>query len=241
MIAGMDVMVRRGPMLALALTAFALALPGLAAAADHAAPAISPEKALEQLEAGNVRFVAHTPQHPNQGADRVRELAAGQHPIAVVLSCSDSRVPPELVFDQGLGDIFSIRVAGNIASGDGIGSIEYAVEHLGVPLIVVMGHEKCGAVSAAMSGGEPGNHIQQVVDAIAPVVPEAKKDAKDPLDAAVRLNVKKVVGELEHSDPVLSKAVAEGKLQVVGAYYSLDSGAVTMLTGAPAHAGAAKP
>jgi carbonic anhydrase len=202
---------------------------------------VTADQATQQLMAGNARFVAHQLSHPHQDSGRLAEVAGGQKPVAVVLSCADSRLPPEEIFDQGLGDIFTVRVAGNIASPDVIGSIEYAVEHLGVPLIVVMGHEKCGAVSAAMAGGEAGNHIHVLVDAITPIVAEAKRDTKDPVDAAVRLNVKQVVGQLEHSQPTLARAVAAGHLQVVGAYYSLDHGTVTLLSGAPAaHASATK-
>jgi carbonic anhydrase len=193
---------------------------------------VTANQAIQRLLAGNARFVAHRLSHPHQDSGRLAEVAGGQEPIAVVLSCADSRLPPEVIFDQGLGDIFTVRVAGNIAAPDVIGSIEYAVEHLGVPLIVVLGHEKCGAVSAAMAGGEAGNHIHVLVDAIAPVVAEAKRDTKDPVDAAVRLNVEQVVGQLEHSQPTLARAVAAGHLKVVGAYYSLDHGTVTLLSGA---------
>lgn len=228
-----------------------------AAAADHAAasghgmtparaPAAPPQfvitadQALAQLMAGNARFVAHQLSHPHQDSGRLTEVAGGQKPVAVVLSCADSRVPPEVIFDQGLGDVFTIRVAGNISSPDVLGSIEYAVEHVGVPLVIVLGHEKCGAVSAAMAGGKENNHIDTLVDAIRPVVAEAKKDAKDPVDAAVRLNVQHVVGQLEHSEPTLARAVAAGHLKIVGAYYSLDRGSVTLLEAKPAaHAGAA--
>jgi len=204
-------------------------------AGSETASAITPDQALSRLVAGNERFVAAKSSHPHQDAARRHDLAGSQHPFAVVLSCSDSRLPPELVFDQGLGDLFVIRVAGNITDAAVIGSIEYAVEHLKTPLIVVLGHEKCGAVTAAMSGGAGSHdHIQALVDAIAPVVTEAKKDPKDPLDAAVRLNVKKVVGELASSEPTLAHEVKAGHLRIVGAYYSLDTGAVTVVGASPA-------
>jgi carbonic anhydrase len=191
---------------------------------------ITPDQALSRLVAGNQRFVANKSTHPHEDLARRHDLAGSQHPFAVVLSCSDSRLPPELVFDQGLGDLFVIRVAGNITDAAVVGSIEYAVEHLKTPLILVLGHEKCGAVTAAMSGGaETRDHIQALVDAIAPVVAEAKKDPRDPLDAAVRLNVKKVVGELAGSEPILGHEAKEGRIRIVGAYYSLDTGAVTLL------------
>lgn len=210
-------------------------------AAGHAtASVITPPQALDRLMQGNARFVSHKATHPHETAARMTELVAGQHPIAVVLSCSDSRVPPELVFDQGLGDVFTVRVAGNVLDDAVVGSIEYAVEHTGAPLVVVMGHEKCGAVTAAVNGAEGGNHIHAFTDPITPVVAEAKKDTKDPVDAAIRLNVKKVVGELQNSTPILAAKAKDGSIQIVGAYYSLDTGKVTLLTGAHAAATAAK-
>jgi carbonic anhydrase len=215
----------------------ALAMMVAPAAGKEMGAPLTPDQALSRLVAGNQRFVAHKPTHPHEDLARRHDLAGSQHPFAVVLSCSDSRLPPELVFDQGLGDLFVIRVAGNITDAAVIGSIEYAVEHLKAPLIVVLGHEKCGAVTAAMSAGEESkDHIQALVDAIAPVVPEAKKDPKDPLDAAVRLNVRKVVGELAQSEPILAHEAKEGHIRIVGAYYSLDTGAVTLLAGSPAAA-----
>jgi carbonic anhydrase len=207
-----------------------------AAAPTHATPALTPSQALDQLMKGNARFVAHGAQHPHETAARMTEVAAGQHPLAVVLSCSDSRVPPELVFDQGLGDVFTVRVAGNVLDDAVVGSIEYAVEHTGTPLVIVLGHEKCGAVTAAVNGAEGGNHIHAVTDPIMPVVAEAKKDTRDPVDAAIRLNVKKVVGELENSTPILAARAKDGSIQIVGAYYSLDTGKVTLLTGPHASA-----
>jgi carbonic anhydrase len=222
---------------ALTLSLSLAATTAWAATSTHqAGAAVTPAQALDRLMKGNARFVAHKATHPNQGAARLAELAGGQQPIAVILSCSDSRVPPELVFDQGLGDLFVVRVAGEVAADAEIGSIEYAVEHLGASLVVVMGHEKCGAVTAAMSGGESGNHIHAVTDPILPVAAEAKKNPQDPIDAAIRLNVKKVVGELEGSQPLLAAKVKEGSLQVVGAYYSLQSGKVSLLTELHTHA-----
>ena len=207
------------------------------AAGSETASQVTPDQALSRLVAGNRRFVDAKSSHPHQDLARRHHLSGGQHPFAVVLSCSDSRLPPELVFDQGLGDLFVIRVAGNITDAAVVGSIEYAVEHLKAPLVVVLGHEKCGAVTAAMeAGADTHDHIQALVDAIAPVVAEAKKDSTDPLDAAVRLNVKKVVGELARSEPILAHEAKAGHVRIVGAYYSLDTGAVTLLDAAPAPA-----
>src|SRR3954451_10886779 len=131
---------------------------GVAAWGQEAASGLSADQALSRLLAGNERFVAHKERHPDESAGRRRELVSGQHPFAVILGCSDSRVAPELLFDEGLGDLFVIRVAGNIVDDDILASIEYAVEHLGTKLVVVLGHEKCGAVSAAVSGESTVGH-----------------------------------------------------------------------------------
>lgn len=188
---------------------------------------------LETLMNGNVRFVAGKLLHPHQDASRRQEIAPKQHPVAIVVSCSDSRVPPEIVFDLGLGDLFVIRVAGNVLDDAGIGSIEYAAEHLKVPLVVVLGHKNCGAVSAAVGGGHAMGHIGSVVEAIAPAVDEAKKGCSckegDLVEAAGRANVELVVKTLKNSVPILSHLVNEGKLSVVGAYYDMDSGKVELL------------
>ena len=126
---------------------------------------LTPDRALTQLLRGNERFVAGWPDHPNQSARRRREVSeAGQHPFAIILSCADSRVPPEIIFDQGLGDLFIVRVAGNVLDDVVLGTIEYAVEHLQVPLVMVLGHDKCGAVTAAVEGGKEKNHNQALVE-----------------------------------------------------------------------------
>jgi len=190
---------------------------------------MNPDKALNLLIAGNKRYVAGQLHHPHQSANRLHEVAQGQKPYAVILGCADSRVPPELIFDAGLGDLFVIRVAGNIADDAIMGSIEYAVEHLGTALVVVLGHEKCGAVQAAYDGGAASAHIRTLVEHITPVVEKARKGTGDGLDNAVRMNVALVVEELKSSTPVLSGAVAEGKIKIVGARYDLDDGKVEFL------------
>jgi len=193
----------------------------------------SADIALAELIAGNRRFVSGAMQHPNASDERRAKLAAGQSPIAAVLSCSDSRVPPEIVFDQGLGDLFVVRVAGNIASPAEIGSLEYAVEHLHVPLIVVLGHDKCGAVAAALeaveSGGTAPGHVGVIVDAIKPAVLTARKQTGDLLANAIRNNVGLVDRQLRDSQPLLAPAAAASKLKIAAAVYSLTSGAVTYL------------
>jgi len=205
----------------------------LALAADPAhseQPAVAPAEAVSKLKEGNGRYTSGNLQHPSQTTERRAELAKDQHPFAVILSCSDSRVPPEIVFDQGLGDLFVVRVAGNVIDDHGLGSIEYAVDHLGARLIVVLGHQSCGAVKAAKEtiaakGKAPG-HIQSLVTAIKPVV---EATAKDDLETTVKANVKHVVQALRSSTPILKAKVDSGEVQVIGGYYSLDTGAVSLL------------
>ena len=165
-----------------------------------------------------------------QAAKRRAELIKSQHPFAIILSCSDSRVPPEIIFDEGLGDLFTVRVAGNVLNDEGLGSIEYGVDVLGAHLIVVLGHQSCGAVDAAMKtiaakGKAPG-HIQSLVSAIKPVVDSTPKSD---LDTTIRANVKHVVSALRSSTPILKARVDSGDVQVIGSYYTLDTGAVTFL------------
>ena len=205
----------------------------LALAADPAhpeQPTVAPAKAIAKLKEGNGRYTSGNLEHPGQTTERRAELTKDQHPFAVILSCSDSRVPPEIVFDQGLGDLFVVRVAGNVIDDHGLGSIEYAVDHLGARLIVVLGHQSCGAVKAAKEtiaakSKAPG-HIQSLVTAIQPVV---EATAKDDLDTTVKANVKHVVQALRSSTPILKAKVDSGEVQVIGGYYSLDTGDVSLL------------
>ena len=226
---------------------------------DPDRPMISPTEAISRLKEGNGRFIAGNVQHPHETADerafiaknsyenpdaislgmtseqaakRRTELTKSQHPFAIILSCSDSRVPPELVFDEGLGDLFIVRVAGNVLNDEGLGSIEYGVDVLGARLIVVLGHQSCGAVDAAMKtvaakGKAPG-HIQSLVTAIKPVVDSTPKAD---LETMIKANVKHVVDALRTSKPILKTRVDSGDVQVLGGYYTLDTGAVTFLDG----------
>src|SRR5438034_2902086 len=204
-----------------------------AGAADPAhsdQPSVAPAEAISKLKEGNGRYTGGNLQHPGQTAERRTELANTQHPFATIVSCSDSRVPPEIVFDQGLGDLFIVRVAGNVINDEGLGSIEYSVDHLGTRLILVLGHQSCGAVKAAREtiaakGKAPG-HIESLVRAIQPAV---EATAKDDLDATIKANIKHVVQALRSSTPILKAKVDSGKIQVIGGYYSLDTGAVTFL------------
>ncbi len=203
---------------------------GAADPAHSDQPSVAPAEAISKLKEGNGRYTGGNLQHPGQTAERRIELAKSQHPFATIVDCSDSRVPPEILFDQGLGDLFIFRVAGNVIDDHGLGSIEYAVDHLGVRLILVLGHQRCGAVEAAREtiaakGKAPG-HIESLVTAIKPAV---EATAKDDLDATIKANVKNVVLALRSSTPILKAEVDSGKIQVIGGYYSLDTGAVTFL------------
>src|SRR6516165_1832166 len=222
-------------------------------------PIVPPAEALSRLKEGNGRFTAGNAQHPHasaeersymaknsyenagmislgmtseQAAKRRAELIKSQHPFAIILSCSDSRVPPEIVFDEGLGDLFVVRVAGNIIDNHALGSIEYGVDILGARLIVVLGHQSCGAVDAALKtvaakGKAPG-HIQSLVKAIKPVVDSTPKGD---LDTMIKANVKHVVDALRSSTPILKAKVDAGEVQVIGGYYTLEAGVVTFLEG----------
>ena len=192
----------------------------------------SADQALARLMEGNKRYVRHKEQHPDESMARRKELETGQHPFAVILGCADSRVPPELLFDQGLGDLFVIRVAGNLVDDDVLGSIEYAVEHLDTKLIMVLGHEKCGAVSAAVEGGDVPGHLKALVEAIQPSVDATRNDPGDRVHNCVIANARRVAGQIRASEPVLKEAVDKGGLKVVAADYALDSGKVNLLDGA---------
>jgi len=213
------------------LAAALVAPPAMATSASTGTSAAAPtaDAVLGELKAGNQRHVKTQYQHPHQTAARRQTLAHGQQPHAVILTCADSRVPPEIVFDEGLGDLFDVRVAGNVAGDAEIASIEYAVEHLHTPLVVVMGHQSCGAVGAAIEGGEAPGHLPSLVNAIAPAVEKARKLHGDLSDNAIRINVEMVVDQLRASHPVLAEAVTSGKLRIVGAVYSLSTGNVAWL------------
>jgi len=205
----------------------AAALCTAVAAADEKPP--SAEVVLRELKAGNDHHVTKRYQHPHQSAARQRELAAGQAPHAIVLSCADSRVTPEIILDQGLGDLFDIRVAGNVASDTELASIEYAASHLHTPVVVIMGHQKCGAVTAAAESGEAAGHLPSLLGLIRPAIERARSRPGDLIDNAVHINVENVVRQIRTSTPVLAPLVDRGALRVVGAVYSLDTGKVEWL------------
>ncbi len=195
---------------------------------------LSPRQALVRLVEGNARFVEGAAEHPDQTTDRRRVLTGAQHPFATVFSCADSRVPPELLFDQGLGDLFVVRSAGQVLDHAILGTLEFGVGELGTPLVLVVGHTACGAVRATVDAVRThapasGTDVDTLVEALVPAVEEAEHDGGDDVvGTAVRVHVERVVGTLRDA-PVISTALAEGTVAVVGAVYDLDTGRVDVL------------
>jgi carbonic anhydrase len=219
--------------LGVAMTVIALGIVAAARffAAAAAAPATSPAKALARLMAGNERFQNDRIGHPLLHAKRREELVGGQSPFAVVLSCSDSRVPPELIFDQGLGGLFVVRIAGNTVTRAGLESIDYAVTHLGTNLIMVLGHDQCGAVKGAIAEcqSKPAAELPEIFGNICPAVEQARNKGAGNLESnAIDLNVAEQVKILKRS-PLFEKRVVDGSLKIVGARYGLESGKVALL------------
>ena len=217
-----------GSIAAFGLTSSLLWQAKQAQASEATTPVVSPDAALQKLVDGNQRFVQDQPQHPNQSAARLREVAQAQHPFATILSCADSRVPAELLFDQGIGDVFDVRIAGNIATPEAIGSIEYAVTLLNTPLLMVLGHERCGAVTAAVKNDPLPGDISTFVRAILPAVKRVKDQPGDAVDNAVVANVRYQIEQLQRS-PLLAERLQSGQLKIVGGRYDLDTGTVTIL------------
>ena len=193
------------------------------------APTMPADQALKLLLEGNQRFIAGRLEHPNQTPARRAEVAKGQHPFASVLACSDSRTPPEIIFDRGLGDIFTVRVAGNVADQVVIESLDYSVTHLGVRVVMVLGHRRCGAVIAALAGHEEDNEdIGPLLAELRPAVSASRAMPGDPVENAVRENVRLVVKKLATSEE-LSAMVKSGELKVVGGVYDLKTGKVELV------------
>jgi carbonic anhydrase len=194
-----------------------------------AAPNIAPAVAYKTLMEGNQRFVRGLLTGPHRSADRRTELAQGQRPIATILSCADSRVPAELLFDQGLGDLFNVRVAGNIVTPEVLGSLEYAVELLETPLLMVLGHERCGAVTAAVQQQTVPGHIGDFLDEIQLAVMQTKDLPGDPIDNAVIANVQIQMQQILKQSSLIRQRQTQGRVTIVGARYDLDAGMVTIL------------
>jgi carbonic anhydrase len=191
------------------------------------------EAVLKRLMEGNRRFAEGRAGRSRNDPLRRDELVGGQKPVAAILGCADSRVPPELVFDQGLGDLFVVRGAGHVADGTNLGSLEFAVANLGVPLIVVLGHEGCGAVQAAVAfadaGEAPDGHLAAVVEAIEPVPGASGVSREARVDATIREHVRQTAERVRNAAPVLSERAKAGQLRVVAAIYRLGDGRVELI------------
>lgn len=199
-------------------------------ASEHATSGLSAEESLAKLKEGNKRFVEMKQQHPDESIERRQEMKYGQHPFAAILSCSDSRVPLELIFDQGLGDLFEIKNAGNVLDEHVIGSIEYAVMHAGVKLVVIMGHQDCGAVAATLSGEYDTKFIKSLEDSIQPAIKKCKKDKLEVnSDNVVRKHVAQDIEELMSQDTELVNYMKKHNVKLVPAYYSIETGKVEFL------------
>lgn len=193
----------------------------------------NPDEALAALKGGNARFIEGKSIRPNQTPARIREVSQGQEPFATIVGCSDSRVPNEIIFDQGLGDLFIVRTAGQVSTYASWGSMEFAGVALGSKLIVVLGHTKCGAVAAACKVPEVPGHIVTLINSIKPAAAIARRNEKefgDLVETAVRINVALQVNQLRQLEPVLTKQLADGKIKIVGGVYNLETGKVDFLS-----------
>jgi carbonic anhydrase len=197
-----------------------------------AMPNTSPTSAWKALKEGNERFVAGEPVHPSQGIERRATLAEGQHPTAVLFGCGDSRVAAEIIFDQGLGDMFVVRTAGHIIDSAVLGSIEFAVVVLDVPLIVVLGHDSCGAVKAALSalddGAVPGGYLRDVVERVTPSILLGRRDGLSGVDEFETRHVNETAAQLMERSTAIAERVAAGSLAIVGVTYRLADGQVVL-------------
>ncbi|MBW4572398.1 MAG: carbonic anhydrase [Tolypothrix carrinoi HA7290-LM1] len=191
---------------------------------------VSPDAAIKRLVEGNQRFVDGKRLNPNQSRLRLQETSVAQYPFAAILGCADSRVPAEIVFDQGLGDLFVVRVAGNVAAQEAIGSLEFATAVLGAQTIMVLGHARCGAVSAAIKGDPLPGRIGIFVEEIKPAVERVRNKTGNIEENAIIANVQYQVGRLAESSTILGKLIKEGKLKIVGGHYDLAKGKITMLS-----------
>ncbi|MDG4795825.1 carbonic anhydrase [Micromonospora sp. WMMD1082] len=206
----------------------------------------APQRALAELIAGNRRFVTDTLRHPNQNAGRRAAVAAEQHPFAVIVGCSDSRLAAEIIFDRGLGDLFVVRTAGHTIGPEVLGSVEYAVAVLRTPLVVVLGHDSCGAVQAAReataTGTAPSGHLRAVVDAVVPSLRRAQEAGVGELDGIVDIHIARTVEAMLDSSATLAAEVTAGRCAVVGMSYRLAAGEVRAVAAEPAElAGAVAP
>ncbi|HEV2948189.1 MAG TPA: carbonic anhydrase [Gemmataceae bacterium] len=214
-----------GTMIAATLALWTLTTPSIFA---QEKPAVTAEEALQRLKKGNEKFVADPSSPPMLSAERRQEVAKGQHPFAIILTCADSRLAPEHIFNQGLGDIFVLRVAGNIADPYVLGSMEFAVSSLNSPLIVVLGHSKCGAVAAAMGENKPAGNLGKLIAEVH-VGKDLPSEKPAALDAAIANNVRHQAELLTKRSDVVKEFVDHKKVRIVSGVYSLESGKVTWL------------
>ena len=203
-----------------------------ACSTDHAAVSDPSASPIEQLIEGNERFAGNHSIHPHESRKRMEEITGGQHPIAAIVCCSDSRVPPEIIFDQGLGDLFVIRTAGNLLGGLEIGSIEYAVEHLGVRQVLVLGHKECGALKAFTEGKEVPGHIRDIVDSIKmeQEIRQIPPGDKNRLDVCIRANILHGIHQLQSQSTIIAEKIRTKEVQVFGAIYDLEKGLVQLVS-----------
>ena len=205
-------------------------------ASENASTQLTPEQAWQRLAEGNARFVAGTSAHPNQDAARRESLAEGQHPFAVIFGCSDSRLAAEIIFDLGLGDTFVVRTAGQVLGAASLGSLEYAVAELEVPLIVVLGHDSCGAVTAtqqaAESGKMPTGFVRDLVEAIMPSVIATRHDAGEAagVNDMVREHTRQSAERIVDQSKIITQAVDEGRTAVLGVFYNLRDGKAELVS-----------
>lgn len=208
--------------------------PDASTASAHHGSGITPDQAFKQLQEGNERFYSGKRTYPHLDAARLKEIASGQAPFATIVTCSDSRVSPEHLFDTGLGDIFVIRIAGNVCDSDEVGSVEYGIDHLGTPLVVVLGHTSCGAVSAVVSNAEVHGSIPSLIDNIFPAVKKVRTEhpdlsGDDLLFEAVVANVWQSIEDLFQRSSAARDLTGEGRIRVVGAVYDIAEGTVQWL------------
>lgn len=185
---------------------------------------------LNVLLDGNKRFRDGKMTHKNQSPERIKETSKSQNPIAIVIGCSDSRIVPEILFDQGIGDIFTIRVAGNTVGNVCIGSVEYAVEHLEVPIVLVLGHTHCGVFKTATEGNDVHHHLGSLVDTAKKAVLRVKDKGGSLLDNAIRENIHILIDKLEYSSPTIKRLILENKLNIIGAVYDIETGKVEVFS-----------
>ncbi len=190
---------------------------------------LTTEAALQKLKEGNDRYILDHVEHPHEGAQRRVDISAAQHPFAIVLGCADSRVVPELIFDQGVGDLFVLRVAGNIADDAVIASIEFAVEHLGTRLVIVLGHENCGAVIAAINHAFSEGKLNSLISYIDPAVQASQGLKGNNISNTIKAHANLMVEAIASTAPILSHEVKAGTLKIIPAYYRLATGKVEFL------------